>query len=841
MNFSDYKKPFPVGVRLPQISIDNSYYKLLGIPSNTNNYDFLRNLCFFGVQQKSIDKLPNKDVYFDRVKEELSVLKDLSFVDYILLNWDVFEFCKKNKIPTGVGRGSAAGSLVNYLVGITKVDPIKYDLFFERFVSKSRAKIIVEDGVTYLDGSLLCDIDNDIAYDRRQEVVDYINQKYKGKTCRILTANTLSSKLCVKECFKLVDNLTETEVNEISNMIPKNFGIPAKLQEAYETEDNFREVCEEHPEAFAIAKKLEGLNKNFGVHPSGIAISYDNITDIMPLQKTKDGETVSCYDMDDVAALAVKFDILGLRTLSVIQSVETALGINSEDVDIDSSFIYSGLDQIRNTAGLFQIEASTNSKVCREISPKNLEQLAAVVAIARPGALDFLDDYSRFIRSGESQLVHEYFSDVLNYTGGIPLYQEQLMKMAVKIGFSLDEAEQLRRIVGKKKVDEIPKWKQMIIDKISERNLDPEIGDVLWKVAEDSSNYSFNKSHAVSYAITAAQTAYLKFKYPQEFFLALLSMAEFEPKPFDEINRISQELRHFNIKLLPPDLGRSKKTFSIEGKNIRYGLKSIKGVKDKVIDSLVEFRGEELKNKYEMFLLAKQSGLNIGVLSSLIQAGMLDSYASSRSRLVLEAQTFNLLTDREKNLIIPMGERYNFDILNCLYDLVSKETKDDKNRVIVSKKRFGTIRKKYDQYKKIYELNTQHEKLANWHFERKTLGYSFSYKLKDVFQSSGDIIDSKNLLDTINNRRVKISGWVTDKVRRTSASGNKYLRVTLNDEMGEMNVMCFERSFDLDDLTPSIKDDSIILVSGRKSDDIIFADSVKVYDEKIYMKLSEIK
>ena len=404
---------------------------------------------------------------------ELKILKDLGFIDYILLNWDILHFCQESDIPTGPGRGSAAGSLVLFLIGVTQVDPIKYDLFFERFVSKSRAKKIEKDGITFLDGSLLADVDNDIAYERRAEVIEYIKRKHPDRTCKILTLNTLSGKLCIKECGKIVGSYSEQEVNEVSDTIPKKYGKVLPLAQAYEESEQFKEWVDDNEEVFKVARKIEGLNKNTGVHPSGIAISFYKLDEICPLQQTNDGELVSGYDMNWVSELMVKFDILGLRTLSVIYDVCKQLDFNMEAVNLEDKNIYKNLRKdFRHPQGLFQIEAFTNFNVCKKIGPKNLEQLSAVVAIARPGALEFTERYATYAKSGESQSVNEFFDDVLEYTGGIPLYQEQLMKMAVKVGFTLDEAEQLRRIVGKKKVSEMPKWKNKIEQKIVKNNLD---------------------------------------------------------------------------------------------------------------------------------------------------------------------------------------------------------------------------------------------------------------------------------------------------------------------------------------------------------------------------------
>jgi len=847
-SYTGYKTPFPVGVKLPEIKIEKKYYEEVSCGDLEDNYQFLRKLCFKRLKEKGIDKLDNSQVYYDRLKEELSIFQELGFVDYILLNWDIMNFCQENDIPTGAGRGSAAGSLVLYVISVTNIDPIEYDLFFERFVSKSRAKKIEHNGETFLDGSLLADVDNDISYDRRAEVIEYIEKKYKGKTSKILTLNTLSGKLCMKECGKIVEELSEMDVNQISDTIPKNFGIVSKLRAAYEESETFKAYADKYPKVYKIAKKLEGLNKNTGVHPSGISISFYDLEDIMPLQLTNDDALVSGYDMNDVASLSVKFDILGLRTLSVVHDVCKQIGIQASDINPHDEIIYTALSDLRSPQGLFQIEAETNYKVCKLIAPQNLEQLSAVVAIARPGALDFKDRYATYVRTGDFQSVHEYFDDILSYTGGIPLYQEQLMKMAVKVGFSLDEAEQLRRIVGKKKVDQMPAWKAKIEQKIQQNKLESNIGDVLWRVAEDSANYSFNKSHSISYAYLAAVTVYLKFTYPQEFFLSLLKYAKYEPNSHEEIAKISQELSHFDIKLLPPDLNKSDIDFKIEGKNIRYGLNSIKGVSTKVLQSLLDFREESFSNKYEVFLSAKQAGLNIGTLSALIQAGLLDSFVkSNRPRLVLEAQTFNILTDREKRNLISMGEKYDYDIITAIHEVRKEEMVGDDNRKIFADKRFETFRKKFQPYKDIYEMNKEHIKYANWFFEEKLLGYSYSYNIRQVFSYEGDFHSADTVKDLNERSNVKFVGVLTDIMRRTSRNGNKYARLTMQDEGGILEGLFLDSARDarLTDYLNSgkklPKKSDIVIIYGSKGDDIVFIDKIFPLKDKIYMKLSELK
>jgi DNA polymerase-3 subunit alpha len=850
MNFlqdiQSYDDAMLPGVRLPQISIDGKYYDLLKIPTSSDNFTFLKTLCYRSLDNKNL----NKKEYVDRLEMELQIFHELDFVDYVLLNWDILNFCHENNIPTGPGRGSAAGSLVLFLVDVTKVDPIRYGLFFERFVSKSRAKKIIKNDITYLDGSLLPDVDNDISYDRRSEVIKYIENKHFGKTSKILTLNTLSSKLCIKECGKIVGGYSETEVNEVSDLIPKQFGRVFGLEEAAKENDKFKKWCDDNPKLFKIAKKIEGLNKNTGVHPSGIAISYYKIDEVCPVQKTSDGDLVSGYDMNYVAELMVKFDVLGLRTLTVVNEVCKMLNMDMTSIDPEDPFIYENLQNLKTPQGLFQIEADTNFKVCKKVRPKSLEQLSAVVAIARPGALDFVEQYATYSASGVFQLVHDFFKEELSYTGGIPLYQEQLMKMAVRLGFTLDESEQLRRIVGKKKVDQMPAWQGKIRQKVTEQNLDPAIGDVLWKVAEDSANYSFNKSHSISYAILAAWTTYLKFKHPKEFFLALLKLSKFEPDSHKEINKISKELMFFDIELLPPDLAKSAIDFNIEDKNIRFGLNSIKGVSEKTLESLQQFRETNTPNKFDIFITAKQAGINIGLLSSLIQAGTLSSYTHRRSRLVLEAQTFNLLTDKEKKYAYSIGDKYNYDILTIVSECAFKNKNINQDgKPFMSDKRKATFKKKYDEYKKIYDQNKNHEKFANWVFENKLLGYTPSIKLKTVFeQPEATFTDTLEFQSTLKNDLVKIVGVVDDVYKgKSKKSNNQFFRIALKDEVGTVMGLFMDGgkkarlSEYLEDGLKIPEKENIVVFTGRKGDDVLWIENIAILDDKIYMKLSDVE
>jgi DNA-directed DNA polymerase III PolC len=850
-----YKKPFVEGVKLPEIHLENKELEELGLNPDASSVDILRSLCRKGVKERGVDKKEKseRDVYYSRVKTEIEILDRLGFVDYALLNWDIIKFCKRKDIPTGFGRGSAAGCLVLYLLGVTNVDPIKHDLYFERFVSESRSKK-VGDGL--LDGSLLADVDNDICYHRRSDVLSYIEDQNEGKTSKILTLSTLSSKVCVKECCKIAGFMTEGQAARISDFIPKKYGKNAKISEAYEDCKELKEFFKSPSgkKIYKIARKIEGLVKGTGVHPSGVAICSDNQASLMPVQRTKDRKLVSGYDMDDVAALCVKFDILGIKNLSVVDDVCKQVGIKKEDIDIDDESIYKFYQNFEDSAGIFQIEAPTAGKVCYNVKPRNIEQLSAVLSVARPGAIEFQDDYIRYVETGEFQSVHEYFDDILGYTGGIPLYQEQLMKMAVKVGFSLDEAEQLRRIVGKKKVDKMKSWKSKIEDKVKEKNLDPEVAQVLWSVAEDSANYSFNKSHAMSYAYLSAVQTYLKQNYPKEMFWAMLNFAHNNDDELQVISSVERELSlpkysspSCNISLLPPDFNLSEQEHTLEEGGIRYGFKSIKGVATKAFDALIKFRGgESFKNKYEAFISAKDSGLDVGTLSALIQAGLFDSLfeggSLKRCRLVYELRVFNNLTPREQNHFALM-EGDLLDNLEKANPNKDNPMLDEKGRLMIKETRWGTIQKKIRNYTLIYENNKKRESFTNWFCERKVLGYSATKKIKDAVDKRLPILSTLDVKDESHGSKIMFVGVVTQiNHDAVSRAGNTYSGWQIADEMGVLETMMMG-----DKLTkwkrkdmPQPKVGEVVIINGTlaRSDrgTTVFLDNIKSLDEHVWMQ-----
>ena len=840
-DIEDYKLNLH-GVRLPTFEIQSSEKDHAKVDEDCSNLDFLKALCRNGFRKLGLKKGSKEfKSYGDRANSELKTLQELGFIDYVLLVWKVINFCEKEEIPTGPGRGSAAGSLVLYLIGVTKVDPVKYGLFFERFVSKIRAKKKEVDGITYLDGSLMCDVDLDICYYKRSKVIEFLEEEFKGKTSKILTLSTLSGKILIKDCGKTIAGKSETEMNQVSNMIPKVFGQVQDLNTAYEEVEELKEWCDENKDVYDIALKLRGLIRNKGVHASGMLLSHSPLDESCPIELSSDKSIVSAFDMNWASLLNVKLDLLGLRSVTVVDDVCKMVGIKMDDIDVSDPIIYQNLFDLRTPHGLFQIEADTNFRVYQKVKPKNVEELSAVLALARPGALAFVDQYSNYSNNGTYDAIHPFFDDILSTTGGVCLYQEQMMLMAHKVGFTLDEAEILRRIVGKKKVSEVRKWKKKIKDKIVESKLDPDIGKILWKVLEDSANYSFNKSHSIAYATLSAMTVYLKFKYPKEFFLALLKMTRFEPDPIAEISKIHKELYDFNVELLPPHLVKSEMNFSIEGENIRFGLLSIKGISDKSIEKIINFKNK-YSNKFEIFQAAEEAKIPIGILSSLIQAGALEGFKQSRSQVVLEAQLWKLLTVREKRFVTAMGKEYDYDLPSILRKLTN--FKDEKNKVVIKESRRNTIRKKYSPYLKIYKQNSKNEKFANWYYEKTYLGYTHDVTLMEIFiDKQPKLEELRTIRDLPVDFSVYFVGTVLEDFKGISKKGNAYLRLQVQDNTGVMTVLMFEKQMASCEEINGGKLPSkgnIVIVRGIKKEDAVFANVIGIEDQSVYTKLSEI-
>ena len=868
--FQKYEFPKFGYVRLPDIQITEEERNQAGAVPGLSNVEFLKVLARKGFKKK-VPKDKTQE-YGARVNKELELLEELGFIDYVLLVWKVTSFCDRTKIARDYGRGSACGSLVFYLIGATKVDPIKYDLYFERFVSRARAKSKMIDGVLYIDGGLAPDVDIDVEQTKRQKVVEYLQSLYPGRVCKISTFSTLQGKLLIKECGKIVSEKSEDEMKAIAAKIEKRFGIVQDIEEAYKGKwdkekdkwdippsEDFKKWCDENPEVYEIALKLRDVIKNRGSHPSGFVVAYDPISEFLPVgltSKVKDEnsdetsdekEVAATFSMDQVANLTIKLDLLGVRCCSVVAEVLQLAGISDEDVNVDCDpIIYDNLQNLERPHGIFQIEAPTNLRVCQKVKPKKLLELSDVLAIARPGALSFLGDYE----NNDVVKIHRLIDPILAATRGVCLYQEQVMAMFHAIGFTLEDAELIRRVIGKKKIEEVNAWKSKIYDMCEKNGIPIPVADLIWKICDDSAKYQFNKSHSVGYGCESALTAYLKFKYPLFFFLALLKQVNDEPKPLEELAKIHAEMPLFGIKLLPPDILKSKMDFAIEGQDIRFGLSSIKNISDKALAKVVAFQ-KEYANKFEVFQSSIDSGMNIRILASLIQSGCLDSLdtKNSRPRLTLEAQLWKILSDKERVIAMKLGPEFNYDLLGLVNQLVPRN--------LIKESRWVTIKRKYEPAKEVYQINAKMRKLANYFYERTLLGYVHSCRLVDIFKSDNNALtDVYSVKAAEKNDHVYFMAVVSEKPFEGASkkTGGKYIRYTLEDERDSITALFFDGGFNrgkkvtgkIENMKKENKGDiprinSMVLCRGRKMDDCVFLDEIYDQNYRIYTKFADIE
>lgn len=913
------KLPFH-GVLLPTIEITPEQRKAAGAKDGCTNLEYLTQLCRVGWKSKIVGRVSKaqEQTYVERVKLEIDTIETLGFTNYILMVADICRFADEQKIPRGPGRGSVASSIVANLIGITDVDPIETGLFFTRFLSKSRAKKSVVDGVTYVDGGLVADIDMDFCYYRRQEVIDYVNKRYPGQTAKLLTTSTLTSRILLKDLMKIYENASEDVAKEVSGLIDDKAGVPVGIEESLygdvkwqdgDTEngrppnDRLVEWGKQHPDVIELALHLEGLNKGEGVHASALAITAMPIRQLFPLKHVTDKEGVAQvatgYDMYDAQEIALKFDILGLKTLSILEDCSKATGVDWRKIDVHDPCIYAQFRDFKRRVGVFQLETFAQGTAASKVKPRDFEQLAAVLAIARPGAIAYLQQFADYVNDGKFTSIHPLIDDILRPTGGICCYQEQYLAMLVKIGMDPDRAENARKVLGKKLRDKVPEVKAEIAD-VCKRNgyssvaaaiveigdradqmvsaqatviaktVAPiQIEDLLLKIAEDAGGYSFAKAHSVSYAKITAYTLYDKAKHPIQFYWACLQMARNESEKYEVLATIRQEMEAQGLTLLPPHFHHSDIGFKIEGdKSIRYALSMIRGVKNHVAQlDLFRTKTSADSNKFQVFQAFKNSGLHIGIASALVQAGCLDGYDHyrrptgedyrSRSRLVLELQTWNLLKDDEKAACLDIGaqEVIGWDVLRAIKYL-NETARNAKDKPVIADRRFGTIQRHYAPYKEIYEQNRKNERLANYYYERRTLGYSYSETISEIFGEHVDGLTTVALArETPKNTAVRLIGFIgEDVIKSKTSKGNDQLRFTLSDETGTATVRAFNERIQLiadQNEGELMAEDDLVILNCKHVDgpggDTFFAQQgadgmiAGVQSCKIYTKLSELK
>jgi DNA polymerase III subunit alpha len=578
---------------------------------------YLESLARQGLDEK-FRGAPAQD-YLDRFAHELTVIKNMGFPSYFLIVWDFINYAKTQGIPVGPGRGSAAGSLVAFCLGITEIDPIKYNLLFERFLNPERIS--------------MPDIDVDFCKDRRQEVIQYVTEKYGAdNVAQIIAFGTMASKNAVRDVGRVLD-IPYAEVDKVAKLIPSGPDVK-NLDDAMRLEPRIQELYENDPrmkEMLDIARRLEGLSRHASTHAAGVVIAPEPLTHFTALYKNPAEDVVSTqFDMKSIEHMGLlKFDFLGLKTLTImdktVRFIEQHGGnIVLRDIPLDDpetfKFLVAG-----DTTGIFQLESAGMRDILARMQPNRFEDLIALVALYRPGPMAWVDDFIKNKR-GEAAVTYDLpqLKEILDETYGIILYQEQVMMIAHKIAkFSMGKADLLRRAMGKKKTEEMAKQKEDFVSGAVANGIAEKQARELFEKMEPFAKYGFNKSHSAAYAYIAYQTAWLKVHYPVEFMTANLSA---DMGDTDRIVQLISECRDMNIALLPPDINESEREFKIDGVSVRFGLEAVKGVGGAALEIIIDERNKSRFISFDDFI-SRIDGrkVNKKVIESLIKAGAFDS------------------------------------------------------------------------------------------------------------------------------------------------------------------------------------------------------------------------
>lgn len=571
----------------------------------------------------------NKPKYTERLEYELKMISKMGFNGYFLIVQDFIGWAKKHEIPVGPGRGSGAGSLVAYSLKITDLDPMPYNLIFERFLNPERVS--------------MPDFDIDFCQEHRGRVINYVTEKYgQPSVSQIITYGKLQARAAIRDVGRVM-GMTFQEVDVISKLVPEKLGI--NLKEAIETEPRLRELMETDPKIATLmdlAQKIEGLVRHAGIHAAGVVIADGNIMDHAPLYKGADGENVVQYDMKHAEKIGlIKFDFLGLKTLTHIQEALNLVEKNRgkkytvQDISLSDPGIYSIMCQ-GDTAGIFQFEGEGITDLIRKAKPNCFEDIVAINALYRPGPMDMIPDYLAR-KHGEKKVVYSFpqLEEVLKETYGVIVYQEQVQLVAARIAnYSLGEADMLRRAMGKKIAEEMAQQKTRFLKGAKENNHDLKAAEELFDMMAEFAKYGFNKSHAAAYCVVAAYTAWLKNYYPVEFYAALLST---EMSDTDKIVKYVKDAQTKKIEVVPPHVNHSEYKFSVRGEKILFSLGAIKGVGEGAVQSIVEAReriGGKFDSLEQFFEEVDLKKVNKKTIESLVKAGAFDNFGYNRNELI---------------------------------------------------------------------------------------------------------------------------------------------------------------------------------------------------------------
>ena len=644
------------------------------IPEGHTAVTYLREVTEQGLRDRlelnadsAIDPL-----YADRMSHELQIMEQMGFPTYFLVVWDYIRFAREQNIPVGPGRGSAAGSLVAYALGITNIDPVSNGLLFERFLNPERKS--------------MPDIDTDFCIERRGEVIDYVTERYgEDKVAQIITFNRMTSKAVLKDVARVLD-IPYGDADRLAKLIPVVRGKPAKLKAMIGSESpnpEFREKYESDPTVkrwVDMAMRIEGTNKTFGVHAAGVVIAADPLDELVPLQRNNDGQVITQYFMEDVESMGLlKMDFLGLKNLTMIDKTLELVEVSSgERVDPDrlppqdpDTFALLARGDLE---GIFQLESSGMRQIVRDLKPSSLEDISSILALYRPGPLD-AGLIPKFINRKHGReaidFAHTTLEPILSETYGIMVYQEQIMRIAQDLaGYSLGQADLLRRAMGKKKVSEMQKHRGIFVKGASERGVAESISDELFDQMVLFAEYCFNKSHSTAYGAVTYQTAYLKAHYPVAYMAALLTV---NAGAADKVQRYISNCNAMGIEVLPPDVNASRIDFTPTGERILFGLSAVRNLGDGAIRQLISEResGGAFRSLADLCDRLPSSALNRRGLEALIHCGALDALDDSGNRAQLMADLDLLLdwaSSRAKDRDSGQGN---------LFDLMAGSTQDD--------------------------------------------------------------------------------------------------------------------------------------------------------------------
>ncbi|HAA80509.1 MAG TPA: DNA polymerase III subunit alpha, partial [Thermoanaerobacter sp.] len=794
------------------------------LPEGVDSCEYLRNLCYEGLYKRY--KNPSKEV-IERLDYELSVIKQMGYVDYFLIVWDFIKFAKDNRIMTGPGRGSAAGSLVAYTLGITNIDPIKYNLLFERFLNPERVS--------------MPDIDSDFCYERRQEVIDYVVKKYgKDNVAQIITFGTMAARAVIRDVGRAL-NYPYAEVDVIAKMIPFELGMTIdkalslnpELKARYENEEKVKQLID-------ISRSLEGLPRHASTHAAGVVISKEPLVNYVPLQKNEDS-IVTQFPMTTLEELGLlKMDFLGLRTLTVIRDTiemvkkNKGVIIDFDSMEYDDPKVYELISK-GETEGVFQLESPGMKQFMTELKPKNLEDIIAGISLYRPGPMDQIPRYLANRNHPESIVYdHPLLKPILDVTYGCMVYQEQVMQIVRDVaGYSLGRSDLVRRAMAKKKMDVMEQERKnfiygivdeegnVIVPGALRNGLDEATANKLFDEMLDFANYAFNKSHAAAYAVIAYQTAYLKRYYPVEFMAALLNSF------VDNLDKVAfyvQVCRKMGIKVLPPDINESDSYFTVVEDKIRFGLSAVKNVGLNMTMEIVSERERngKFKSVVDFFERMQDSQLNKKAVESLIKAGAFSSFGVRRSQLL------------------------------SAYDKLMENIKKNRNNNLNGQiSLFGEVEQSHGVEFEFPDLE-EFPKSRLLSMEKETLGlYISGHPLEEYMEDIPKITNATTLDFKVSeeemfqpklqdNQEVVIAGVIATKKIKFTKNNNMMAFVTIEDLYGTVEVIVFPTVYEK--YSSIIKEDNPVVVRGKVSlkeeeEPKILCDEIKPLSQAIVKKL----